>query len=230
MDLLDLKLLRDLKALKSQAFAVALVMACGLAMMIMTRSLIRSLNHARDGYYEKHHFAEVFANLKRAPESAREKLAAIPGVAAVETGIEISVTLDLPELLEPASGLINAVPDRRPTLLNQLYLRRGNLLEGSSRLEVLVSEAFADANALNPGDPIAAILNGRRLELRVAGIVLAPQYVFEARPGSALPDNKTFGIFWMREQELAEAFNLEGAFNTLALSLAPGASEPEVIA
>ena len=43
MSLLDLKLLRDLKALKSQAFAVALVMACGLAMMIMTRSLIASL-------------------------------------------------------------------------------------------------------------------------------------------------------------------------------------------
>ena len=205
-------------------------MACGLAMMIMTRSLIRSLDQARDGYYEKHRFAEVFAGLKRAPDSTREKLAAIPGVAAVETGVEVSVTLDLPDLLEPASGLINAVPDRRPTILNKLYLRRGNLLEGSSRLEVLVSEAFAEANALNPGDPIAAILNGRRLELRIAGIVLAPQYVFEARPGSALPDNKTFGIFWMREQELAEAFNLEGAFNTLALSLAPGASEPEVIA
>ncbi|GAB5558877.1 MAG: ABC transporter permease [Synoicihabitans sp.] len=230
MNLLDRKLWRDLRALKSQALAVALVMACGLAMMIMTRSLIRSLNHARDGYYEQHRFAEVFANLKRAPDSVRDKLAAIPGVAAVETGVEVSVTLDLPELLEPASGLINAVPDRRPALLNQLYLRRGKLLEGGSRLEVLVSEAFAEANALQPGDPIAAILNGRRLELRIAGIVLAPQYVFEARPGSALPDNKTFGIFWMREQEVAEAFNLEGAFNTLALSLAPGASEPEVIA
>ena len=42
MSLLDRKLLRDLRALKSQAFAVALVMACGLAMMIMTRSLILS--------------------------------------------------------------------------------------------------------------------------------------------------------------------------------------------
>ncbi len=230
MDLLDLKLLRDLRALKSQALAVSLVMACGLAMMIMTRSLIQSLNEAREGYYEKHRFAKVFAELKRAPASLREQIAAIPGVAAVETGIEVSVTLDLPDLIEPASGLINAVPERRPVLLNQLYLRRGKLLEGTGTGEVLVSEAFAEANRLEPGDEIAAILNGRRQELRVAGIVLAPQYVFEARPGSALPDNRTFGIFWMREQELAEAFNLEGAFNDVALSLAPGASEPEVIA
>jgi putative ABC transport system permease protein len=230
MDLLDLKLLRDLKGLKSQALAVALVMACGLAMMIMTRSLIRSLDHARDGYYEQNRFAEVFAEMKRAPDSVRDQLAAIPGVAVVETGIEVSVTLDLPELVQPASGLINAVPDRRPTRLNQLYLRRGNLLDDASRNAILVSEAFAEANQLQPGDPIAAVLNGRRLELRISGIVLAPQYVFEARPGSALPDNKTFGIFWMREQELAEAFNLEGAFNKVALTLAPGAAEPEVIA
>lgn len=230
LNLLDLKLGRDLRALKSQALAVALVMACGLAMMIMTRSLIQSLDDARADYYEKHRFAEVFAELKRAPESLRQQIAVLPGVAAVETGIEVSVTLDLPNLAVPASGLINAVPERRPVVLNQLYLRRGRLLEGAGTGEVLVSEAFAEANALGPGDEIAAILNGRRQELRVVGIVLAPQYVFEARPGSALPDNQTFGIFWMREQELAEAFNLQGAFNEVAVSLAPGASEPEVIA
>ena len=230
MDLLDLKLLRDLRALKSQAVAVALVMACGLAMMIMTRSLIVSLNTARDGYYEEHHFARVFAALKRAPDSVREQLSAIPGVAAIETGIEVRVTLDLPELLEPASGLINSLPERRPVVLNELFLRRGRLLDTGSHHEVLVSEAFAEANGLDPGDPIAAVLNGSRLELRIAGIVLAPQYVFEAPPGSALPDNRTFGIFWMREQEIAEAFSLDGAFNNVALALAPGASESAVIA
>ena len=230
MNLLDLKLLRDLRALKSQALAVALVMACGLAMMIMTRSLIRSLDTARGGYYEKHHFAQVFATLKRAPDSVRNELATIPGVAALETSVEVRVTLDLPHVLEPASGLINSLPDRRPQVLNQLHLRRGQFLDTTSHHEILVSEAFAEANALNPGDRIAAVLNGRRLELRIAGIVLAPQYVFEAPPGSALPDNRTFGIFWMREQEVAEAFNLEGAFNTVALTLAPGASESDVIA
>jgi hypothetical protein len=85
MSLLDRKLLRDLRALQSQALAVALVMACGLAMMIMTRSLILSLGTTRDAYYEEHRFAEVFARLKRAPHSVREQLAAIPGVAAVQT-------------------------------------------------------------------------------------------------------------------------------------------------
>src|SRR6187200_3104774 len=104
MSLLDRKLVRDLRAIKSQAVAVALVMACGLAMMIMTRSLILSLETTRDRYYERHHFAHVFARLKRAPDAVREQLSAIPGVAAVETGIAIQVTLDLPGMIEPAVG------------------------------------------------------------------------------------------------------------------------------
>ena len=44
---LDRKLLRDLARMKGQMVAVSLVMACGLAMMIMTRSLILTLeSHA----------------------------------------------------------------------------------------------------------------------------------------------------------------------------------------
>jgi putative ABC transport system permease protein len=68
MSLLDRKLRRDLRALQSQALAVALVMACGLAMMITTRSLMLSLQSTRTSYYEQHRFADVFARLKRAPE------------------------------------------------------------------------------------------------------------------------------------------------------------------
>ncbi|HTO04042.1 MAG TPA: ABC transporter permease, partial [Opitutus sp.] len=105
MSLLDRKLLRDLRALKSQALAVALVMACGLAMMIMTRSLILSLETTRDDYYRDYRFPDVFAHLKRAPNSVAEQVAAIPGVATVQTGISLQVTLDLPRLVEPAVGL-----------------------------------------------------------------------------------------------------------------------------
>ena len=65
--------------------AVGLVMACGLAMMIMARSLILSLATTRAAYYESHRFADVFCDLKRAPNSLRERLAAIPGVGGAST-------------------------------------------------------------------------------------------------------------------------------------------------
>jgi len=227
---LDLKLLRDLRALKSQVIAVALVMACGLAMMIMSRSLIRSLDTAREDYYGRNRLGHVFASLKRAPLGVAERIAAIDGVAAVEPGIARQVTLDLPTRAEPATGLIRSLPDRREPRLGRLFVRAGRLPDSAGRLEVVVSEAFADANELRPGARIAALLNGRRVELSVTGVVLSPEFVFEAPPGAALPDNRTFGVFWMRETELAEAFSLKGAFNTVSLALGPGAREREVVA
>lgn len=228
---LDRKLLRDLYALKSQALAVALVMACGLAMMIMTRSLIRSLETTRDAYYRGYRFGDVFARLKRAPNSVAAELAAIPGVSVVQPGIALQATLDLPDMAQPATGLFQSLPERGELQLNQLYLRRGHLLTGrGAGGEVLVGEAFAEAHGLNPGDRITAILYGRKQTFRIAGIVLSPEFVFEAPPGAALPDHRTYGVFWLPYKELATASNLYDAFNHLVLSLAPGATEDAVIA
>lgn len=229
ISLLDRKLWRDLRRLKGQTAAVALVLGCGLAMMIMARSLIHSLETTRREYYEANRFADVFAVLKRAPESLVARIAELPGVAAVQAGIAMQVTLDLPSLDEPASGTVRSLPDFAEPELNRLFLRRGQWLTPGGRGEVLVGEAFADANHLRPGDRVALLLNGRRREMRIAGIVLSPEYIFESRPGAALPDNRTYGIFWMGYQELAAAFDLEGAFNSVSLTLAPGASERQVI-
>ena len=227
---LDRKLLRDLRRMRGQAAAVSLVMACGLAMLIMARSLISSLDGTRAEYYQTHHFAEVFASLKRAPNHLAAAIRDIPGVATVQTDLASPVTLDLPGLAEPASGLVRSLPDFGEPELNRLFLRRGRWLAPGSRGEVLVGEAFALANQLNPGDPLTILLHGRRQEFRIAGIVLSPEYIFESRPGAALPDNRTYGIFWLPYKEAATAFDLYGAFNHLALTLAPGANEKPVMA
>src|SRR6185503_13095735 len=227
---LDRKLWRDLNRMKGQSLAVALVMACGLAMLTMSRSLIRSLESTRAEYYEANRFADVFAHLKRAPNSVADRVAQIPGVAGVQAGLAVSVTLDITGLDEPASGQVRSLPDRDEPELNRLFLRAGSWLGLGSRGEVLVGEAFANANQLKPGDRIAMLLNGRRQEFRITGIVLSPEFIFESRPGAALPDNRTYGIFWMPYEEVAKAFDLYGAFNSLTLTLAPGATERPVIA
>jgi len=216
--------------MKGQVIAVSLVMACGLAMMIMARSLIYSLETTRQEYYEANRFAEVFAHLKRAPNSLQKRISELPGVATVQPGISVQVTLDLPDLKEPASGMVRSVPDFGASELNRLFLRSGRWLNSGSAREVLVGEAFAEANQLRPGGTLTMLLNGKRQNLRIAGIVLSPEFIFESRPGAALPDNRTYGTFWMGYKELARAFDLDGAFNYVALNLAPGAEARPVIA
>lgn len=230
MKALDRKLLRDIGKMKGQIVAVGLVMACGLAMMIMARSLILSLESTRTAYYSEYRFADVFCNLKRAPNALRERLREIPGVAAVETRTVASVRMDLPGLSEPADGTIVSLPDDRPMDLNRVFLRTGRFPEVGKANEVVVSEAFAKAHGFVPGNVVDVIMRGGREQLKIVGVGLSPEYVFEARPGEALPDNKRYGVFWMNERDLATAYDLDGGFNNVIVDIAPGVKPAPVMA
>jgi putative ABC transport system permease protein len=224
------KLLRDLWGIKSQALAIGAVIAVGVMVFTMYLSTFRSLRLTQETYYERNRFAEVFAGLKRAPRSLLPRVEAIPGVGRVDARVVAQVTLDVPEVEEPATGMLISVPVPDRATLNDVVLTGGRYLEPGRAGEVLVSEGFALANELEPGDSVAAILNGRRQELEIVGIALSPEYVYAIRPGDLFPDDRRFGIFWMQERALANAFDMEGAFNDLALTLERGASEAEVIA
>ncbi len=226
---LDRKLLRDLWHLKGQAFAIAAVIGAGVAMFIAYLSTFTSLQRSRDQYYDRYRFAEVFAPLARAPLSLRTDIEAIPGVQAVETRVVASVALDVPRLDEPALGRLVSIPVPARPMLNALVLRRGRLPEPGRSDEVLASEAFVNANRLAPGDAIGAIINGRRRALRIVGVALSPEYIISIRPGELIADDRRFGILWMERRALATAFDMEGGFNDVALTLDPGVETTGVI-
>jgi putative ABC transport system permease protein len=220
---------RDLWHLRGQVIAAALVVACGVMVQVSMRSAYISLQDAQANYYNDYRFADVFAQLKRAPESLAEEIRALPGVAQVRTRVVADVTLDVPGLAEPASGRLVAIPERQGPMLNDLYLRRGRYIDAAHPDEVLLSEVFAEANKLDVGDKLGAILNGRWRELTVVGIALSPEYIYEVGQGMLFPDNKRFGVLWMGREALASAFSMEGAFNDVSLTLTRGAESAEVI-
>ena len=220
---------RDLWHLRGQVSAAALVVACGMAAFVSMRSTYESLLSAQAEYYATYRFADVFAQVKRAPESLAARIAQIPGVAQLRTRVTMPVTLDIPDLEEPATGRLISVPDRRRPMINDLFLRRGRYVEADRDDEVIISEAFAVANRLNVGDSIGAIINGRWKRLRIVGAALSPEYIYEVGGGTIFPDNRRFGVMWMAERVLAAAFNMDGAFNDLALTLSAGASQADVI-
>lgn len=225
--MLDRKLLRDLWRVKTQVLTIALVVASGIGGFIASLSTYDSLRSLQQGYYEQARFAHVFASVKRAPSFIEARLLDIPGVADIDTMIAYDVLLDLPEVVEPVTGHIIALPDDGSPRVNRLTLMAGRWIAAPASNEVLVGEAFAKARALKPGDRVVALLNGKREQLHIAGIVLSPEYIFAGRGG--LADDKSFGIFWMGRKRLAAAYNMEGAFNRAALRLAHGASQQAAI-
>ena len=84
----------------------------------------------------------------------------------------------------------------------------------------MVSAPFAHAHQLSVGDSISAVLNGRLQRLTISGVALSPEYIYQLSPNSILPDYERFGVFWMNRQALASAFDMDGAFNSLSVTVA----------
>lgn len=229
MSPLHKKLLRDLIRLWPQALAIALVMAAGAATLILGVGVHDSLFDTRAAYYERNRFADVFADLTRAPMVFADEIARIPGVAAVEPRISKLALLDLPDLVEPASAMVVSLPDWREQRLDLLHMVAGRKPTPGDEREVVVSEPFAKANHFDLGSRFSALLNGRKRELEIVGIALTPEYVYAIGPGDIMPDDRRFAIVWMSERTLAGAYDLVGAFSTIHLQLMHSASQAAVI-
>ncbi|WP_245262601.1 ABC transporter permease [Ensifer sp. BR816] len=229
MSSLDRKLIRELWRLKAQVLAIALVIASGTALLIMALTTIEALEETTSAYYERTRFADVFARAKRAPEYLGRDIAEIPGVRLAETRIMEGAILDMPGFPEPVVAQLISLPERGPELLNALVIRSGRLADPTRPDEVVVSEPFAEAHSLKPGDSFDAVLRGRKRTLQVVGTALSPEFVYAIAPGGLMPDDERYGILWMGQDALAAAFDLEAAFNSVTLSLLPGADEKDVI-
>ena len=92
---LDKKLLRDLWRLRGQAAAIAVLVACAVAVFVGATSTYLALEQTRTSYYRAFGFADLFAEARRVPEPVAGRLAGIPGVAAAETRLIADATLEL---------------------------------------------------------------------------------------------------------------------------------------
>jgi len=223
------KLLRDLWQLRGQVLTIAMVVACGIAAYVLMHSTWRSLIYTRDAYYDRYRMADVFAQVERAPLLLGEQLQQVPGVSSLYLRVVKPVVLPLADRAEPATGRLISVPTDGDPPLCGLFLRRGRQLDPERSDEVLVNEAFSDANNVQTGDTLPAVINGIRRELHVVGIALSPEYVFAVGGGDITADNKRFAVLWMNERHVRAAFRMEGSFNDVVVRLAPGAKEVAVL-
>ncbi|MGB0651005.1 MAG: hypothetical protein ACPG8N_04495 [Rhodothermales bacterium] len=79
---LQKKLLRDLWHNRGQVVSIAAVVATAIMTVLSMRGTYESLLHSRDTFYQESAFPHVWAGLERAPESVKDRIAAIDGVSA----------------------------------------------------------------------------------------------------------------------------------------------------
>lgn len=228
MRALDRKLLRDLWRMRGQVLTITLILASGIAAYVCLAGAHRALATSRDLYYARHDFPDLFVHLERAPESVGDRLREIPGVAAVRTRLVEPVSLRMPDQLRPAAGrAISVEVDGRGAMPGDLVLREGRALEGGRDDEALVLETFARAHGLGPGDTLDVVIAGHELELRIAGLVLSPEWIFPVMAG--MGNEREFGVLWLARDRLAAVAGKRGVFDDATFELLPGADRAAVI-
>ena len=218
MEALDRKLLRDFVRLWAQFLAIALVLAAGIAVLLMSFGMSQALDETRDTYYERNRFADVFVDARSVPNSMLQILRDIDGVTALEARVTTHATLDIPGKVDATVAYFASLPEGEP-LLNVPILRRGAWPAPGETDAVVLNEPFAQANGLFPGGTITATLNGTKRQLTITGWALSPEFIYTIGPGSLIPDNEDYGIAWMPERALAALLDRTGAFDNLAVKL-----------
>ena len=232
MRALNTKLWRDLRRLWPQVLTIALVVAIGVAGFVGMFSVHASLQNARDNFYRDNRMADLFIRVQRAPLQLQARLQAVPGVADIQLNVVHDAQLALPDAQAPVTarfvGLDLARVQAQSQGLNTLSLRSGRWPEPGRMLEAVVNERFAQARQLQPGDRLQTLLNGQLQTIHLVGTVISPEYVFASRGGA--PDDKSFGVWWIDHQRMAQVFDMQGAFNQAFFRLHERAPSPATLA
>ncbi|TGK37697.1 ABC transporter permease [Leptospira andrefontaineae] len=221
--ILDKKVLRELLAWKSQALTITLVIASGITVYLTSLSAYDSLLVSRNNFYAEYSLSQGFVSLHKAPESIILDISKIPGISYAEGRIIKDIVLDFESESIPSGGRIVTLTEG----LNRLAVLQGRLPREKD--ETVISEAFSLANRLAPGSKLTALLEGKRKILTVSGIALSPEYVYVFRPGGFLPDDKHYGILWMKKESVEEIFDMNEAVNDIVFDFAPNAKKSSVL-
>ncbi len=213
MKVLDHKLLRELRGHLGMLLAVTSIIAVGVACLVTMASSYLNLSEAKRLYYAQCHMADFSIDLKKVPLTELAPLAAMPEVAEVRPRIGQYVTVDLPGVAEPLSGLVLSLPDRRRAILDDVVLRQGGYFSDRRDNEVIVNEQFARAHRLRPGQWIRLLLNNRQQELFIVGTAISSEFVYLLAPGAITPDAEHFGVFYLKRSYAEEVFDFKGSAN-----------------
>ncbi|TGK54918.1 ABC transporter permease [Leptospira kanakyensis] len=202
-----------------QGLTVGLVIAAGISYFSASWAAYFSLLDAKLNFYTKQNLCEGFVYLNRAPSYIESKIVSLPGISKFETRISKEIVLDLEGEVYPSAAQLVSLPKH----INTLYLKNGFLPKQNE--DVIISENFAVANNLGPGSVLSSIIGGKRVFLHVTGVGLSPEFVYVFRPGNPMPDDKHYGIIWMKREAMEANFNFEGAFNQVVFHFASEGEE-----
>jgi putative ABC transport system permease protein len=222
---LNLKLARELYRSKGLLLAITSIIALGVMCYVTMQSAYQNLSQAKLRYYRQCRMADFWLEVKKVPLAELEAIAELPGVVEIQPRIQFVATVDLENEIEAINSVVISLPDSESSVVNDIVLRQGGYFTDRRVNEVIVNDAFARAHNVYPGQWIHILLNNRRQELFIVGTAISSEFTYLLGPGTIVPDNRRFGVFYVKQTFAEEVFDFEGAANQVVGLLSPEAKQ-----
>ncbi len=201
-----LKSLRDLRqrwlSFVSCGAMIAVAVLLFVAFMAASTNLDESCRYA----YERLKFLDFSIALRRAPQSAVERVAALPGVESAVGRQTVGIRLFLPSGDYVPGRAISLSHERQPAV-NQLHLDQGRYLL-KRRGEILMERRFAQAHGYGLSSPVRVESHGVQRQFTLVGLVSSPEYIWVAAgPQDPRPAARKFAVLFISQ---ADAISMSG--------------------
>ena len=224
---LNLKLLRDLRATRSQALGLLVAIVLGVGLFQTTYLTVQNLDVTYVLCYDTLHFADFTVAVNPTSNDLVYKIRAIPGVREVTGRIVADAKIEQPHAEIPSVlGRLISLPTDQRTAINDVKVTSGQYFTGSGRREVLLEGNFARFHDYQPGDTIYVTIRDRRIAFRVAGIVASPEYLYPIASKEYLyPTPDTFGVVFLPTTQAERLLDMAGMISEVCVLTEPGQRE-----
>lgn len=179
---LNLKLLRDLRAMRGLVGAIALIVFVGVMVLGGTVGTVQNLRATYDYSFRRLALADLWFIVRDPVTSSMlQKVRRVPGVqvATDRVSADLPVELDHGGAGERAVGHVMILPGHeRPThpVLNDYVLTAGHE-PAPERDQVLLEQKFAQAHNLQPGTELSLRGLFSSKQVRVSGLFTSPEFI-----------------------------------------------------
>jgi putative ABC transport system permease protein len=222
------KLLRDLWSNKAAYFACLVVIVIGLMVYTSVAIVYENIVDAKNRFYFQQNFADGFARVQGMPLSEVDRLERVEGVQLLSARITKDVRVYDPDRQEGIYLRLISVNPEQASTVNHVRVIEGTALKANQD-SILVDPAFFQANGLDLGSTITLIVEGKKVELVVAGTGQNPEFVYAMKTSHDLyPAPETFGIAYVPFDTMANMFQSKTLVNDIVFTLRDGYSYLQV--
>lgn len=215
---LDVRLFRMLKHAKGQFISIAVVVALGLCIYVSFSMTAMNMKNTVEDYYARTNFGDIFVQVVKMPRGALDRLREMEGIEEVQGRISLDVPLRVDDVHEKVRVRIVSLPENQKKI-NDLYMLQGKDIHGELK-KTIVLEQFAKARNIAVEDKITPYINGRMVQLDVAGIAASSEYIYLMENEQALlPAPEKFGVVYVSENFAQTTFGYKDSYNEVLIKV-----------